>query len=789
MNKINIKKKKISEHNSLVLFNKDYIKYINNIDKSYTNLIQYYIKNNIHTSISYDRRDISIALAYFFNTDTINTITTTFKINSSETDDKYSDTINDVIFGLGFYEYYSSEKKSIYASVRTRQSTLYSKLELKYFIINGSYESKDGEFRNGILSEQTLDIIKSPVLEKFHLNELLIDITKYIKEFCITKAIGLYEDFFYPSEEIQMSVNYKDNYENINMLYVYFAMAWFKFFTDYDLNILPNHLSEKYKNLFTLNELDKKDHLLFFNRLKSKYSDKTFKIFRYVLNHFIYKYVYDENDLEDLLHKVYKFGQKIIPLSISEVSNPFSMTKKPWREYLISIRLSDFVINNIAPGFAIINSWHYIKNSKKGLFDNEIQYDKMERSEMATQISLLLKRAYDYSSSNEGDKYAKKYAKVVKSIVTDQFKKLTHKINKSIDFVNNEILMSDVALNIISEYVGRTYYDMIRLSSESSYYNKSIGFPFSPNNEHIFIKYMFEICYSLLCLHSKAGVMHGDLHMNNVTIKPINYNVESSHKSKILYIVDDTHYYMVPDTNYIMCIIDFSRSIILPDYIYKYSDSSLPKSFKPEINLEKIQDLQIDQLIKLYKSYTNSAINVDELKFVFSTQFEAVFKLLSVMDIYGIVQKTLESFKILKSKVSAKIIKLLKNILNDSKVFLNDFMNKLLFNNSFSADIKLLDFPLKTIIINNFSEFILSKHDKINCNISDIYNINNKMEYSLNILNKFPKYLTEPKDKTKANIDKTQWFINNRTKYEEIKRKNMNTINYIANRQYSKAYQ
>ena len=98
--------------------------------------------------------------------------------------------------------------------------------------------------------------------------------------------------------------------------------------------------------------------------------------------------------------------------------------------------------------------------------------------------------------------------------------------------------MSNVALCIVSEYIGRTVADIPHLMINSSFYNKVFTNVFS-NIGH-FRKYMFEIIYSLYCMNSKCGVIHGDLHLNNATMQP-RFSDDIGVTSKnmyILYILD-----------------------------------------------------------------------------------------------------------------------------------------------------------------------------------------------------------------------------------------------------------
>ena len=370
----------------------------------------------------------------------------------------------------------------------------------------------------------------------------------------------------------------------------------------------------------------------------------------------------------------------------------------------------------------------------------------MERSEIAEQISILLRRAQQYSINNEYNKYAKSNKKIIKSFVVNKFKTLSEKINDPITYANDEILMSNVALNIISEYVGRTFYDMVILSQKSTYYNKLLGNPFGNFKNLYFKRYVFEICYNILCLNQKAGIIHGDLHLNNVTGKPSKYNTECS-ESRSLYIIDSENYYVMPNNNYNICIIDFSRSIILPEKLNLYKDESLPKSFDSYNNLEKIQKEQIERLIYIYNSYSNNSTNIDELKFIFSTKFEAVFKLLTVVDIYGFTKKLLKLFNMDNIKIDKNCVTLLNSINTDCKIFLYEYMNKLILDSDFSSDILKMDYPLKTIIRKNFASFFFNKSDAVTFEINDVYNINNKIKYSTNVLERFAPFMTNSAEK------------------------------------------
>ena len=49
-----------------------------------------------------------------------------------------------------------------------------------------------------------------------------------------------------------------------------------------------------------------------------------------------------------------------------------------------------------------------------------------------------------------------------------------------------------------------------------------------------FKKYIFEIIYSLYCLNIK-GIIHGDLHLNNITFNIQNYNNNEKDNNFVIY--------------------------------------------------------------------------------------------------------------------------------------------------------------------------------------------------------------------------------------------------------------
>jgi hypothetical protein len=78
---------------------------------------------------------------------------------------------------------------------------------------------------------------------------------------------------------------------------------------------------------------------------------------------------------------------------------------------------------------------------------------------------------------------------------------------------------------------------------------------------NLFSKYLFDICYGAHILHCRAGIIHGDLHLNNITL----YQLDIGKKNNLVMYLGpngqkDT--YIFENLGSYMCLIDYSRSLL-----------------------------------------------------------------------------------------------------------------------------------------------------------------------------------------------------------------------------------
>lgn len=724
---------------------------------------KFFIKNSLYQRLN--SMDKMVALLTF---DIVDTICTTYKLRDIDKKDE-------VIFA---FVYYKDDATEVPVGKGHVSGT---NVIIDNISWGCSYLSKDGEYRNNIISMKNLDMLRFTEVAP-----LLGEIVEYLEYKIVRRNMMILREYFYPTED-KKHIEVQLEYYSYELQKKILAIVWFDMMYKLDNELVENHINKKFIDIFTRY---KDEDLEFYKTLLKKYSSRICDMF---LN-------YSRNIRSNLKNTKshIRIGQKIIPLSIAEAQNPFNIRYKPWCEYLMSVRLSNLVVNCISPGFPLVNQWFYIKNSRKGLFDNDIQYEKMQRSELAVQITTLLNRAKLFSHENITKKKLIKIKQINTTWLSEKFKTLSSKIQDPIDFAKKEIIMSNVALCAVSEYVGYTIMDVLQLCNTSDFLNKEMDEPFSLSGFPHFNKLMFDMCYNLYCMNKIAGIIHGDLHLNNATI--YNSYIRSTRDltfepdAQVLYIVgeNENERYLFNQTMYNACIIDFSRGIILPDKIDELHDKSIPNSYNIVNKQKKFHDTQIERLVHLFiQNTSDNYSNKDELFFLFKKNFNGVFKLMTAVDIFGFTHKLLTIFEINDKSIITphkKHIELLKNINTESRYFLTEQMNKLIQGIITEKDILDGNWPLYTIIKKVFYENS-AQNQKLK-KIIDIYNINIKSKHTLTKIDNFPVFLLEKHGlKNNKIVHVSEQISNsfkilkkNRKNYEKSTSKKFSVINYIAMR-------
>lgn len=711
----------------------------------------------------------------------------------------------------------------IYGFLYTTVGGIEKEIEHDYFCCGPSLLSRDGEYRQRIsLYSKLADTIK--------IHKKLWDVLEdYVMLKLKNQPWNYFTEYFYPT--VKQQTYDKKIVSNINKERIpikFLIISWFTELFNIMNKIPVNHINKLYLNIMGF--LDKKimaKDIKFYNDIKKSMGISCILSLRHYLH--VLRLGSEAGAL--------KLGQKLIPLNMSEVQHPFNVKYKPWREFLISKKVQDLIINGICKGFPFIGDYFYVKDIRKTLFDNYVQYMRLEHSELATYIARQLVEAqratYEtiksadalnlYATSKDANRLGgfknktsslitqsgekiKKIHKESKNLagarvedvenigdsmqeiewwLSEKFRQLHKKIDDPIEYAKDEIIMSDVAFCVLSEFVGRTFYDFLLINRPvegSDVYIKETGNPLK--NYHIWAKYIYEIIYDLLCINMHVGVIHGDLHLNNATIHPMFYreykDVRDLKRKNIepymLYVLK-SHYkseeevvFGFPSTQYHSCLIDFGRSIVRPSMINNLKDSNIIIASHIKLSDEgEIELLGKDDDNKFYKEQVIRILNIlehyfpemyiknkNQLELAIFQSLEELFPILTAIDIYRFtteVTKYLKSKKIkmnktkqfalikkIKSKAESIICDKLIKVINDSNLLELDeyktFANWEIINECFS------DFIVMSTYENEWknSNFVKSIKDN-NKTIIDVSFLHNDIKFSLDHRERNPEFL------------------------------------------------
>lgn len=373
-------------------------------------------------------------------------------------------------------------------------------------------------------------------------------------------------------------------------------------------------------------------------------------------------------------------GQKLMPLKVSDVLHMMNPTRRVWREIIIWKMVSDLPINMITPGIPVYNMWFAINNSRQKLFDNPYMLQKHNESQ-----------------------------------------RLEQKTN-----------ISDVTIAIICESTGSTINNTIIHHRSKDYRSKNKDLFQHPT---YFMKYLFEIIYTLYCLNTKMGVIHADLHLNNTTVNSIYFpyfdyelpvlNVAPAKTDHIIYHVGDNMHFMFPHIVKYATVIDFSRAIVKPQCISEHLENKKDKALFMLTQKNQILQWYESHIPELYAEYEN------EIKTVCDTKFDAVFKLMSAVDMYYHSVLLLKFFKTNKAlvKKDESVENVLKKIVVITRHYLENGMKTLAQKNDWVPP----EWPNLEIIKRCFSNYMLNEDDEKaldDITLVDYFNYDNPMKYN-----------------------------------------------------------
>lgn len=563
----------------------------------------------------------------------------------------------------------------------------------KYFCTGPNLISADGEYRNRFTNIVTIEHVKL-----YH-----ADMWDDVEEYLSNRPKVDFTQNYYLSHDMKENHinNFKDDVEAHRYAMQLYIIAWLSQGLINYFGLQNKHVDSTYnRNMF-----DPSDNKFIAHLIKIYGVDKL-KLF-YWESGYISGPLRGKPRAPELRYNP-TIGQKIIPLVEEDSKYIGNLKFAPWREFYIAERVSDLFINMVCPGVPVTHDWFYVNGVDKNLFNNPKLYDRMEISDDAKEVVHKLNKARSSVYYNMDLKSEKR-----------------DRLSKEFGLEEEELIVSDKGIVVISEYVGRTVNDIAE-SLKSDEYKKSVGSMFSKPDE--FTKYMFDVTYALLCMNSRLGIIHGDLHLNNTTIQHMfkSYIHENSHnikKNKFVLYIMKKNVFIFKDTGKMGTVIDFSRGFIVPP--------------EEERELKELQSNRImDYYKKLFPEFTESF--GEKLKIKLAKDFEHVYKIFSAIDMYIHTDRLIKfTKKYALLQTHKKVTNLIVKINDITRYYLKDVMGNILEKD---MDIDNINYPNYDILLRCFSDNILkpSQMKDTDMEIDDIFFYKNKLRYSIAHYDKLP---------------------------------------------------
>lgn len=338
-----------------------------------------------------------------------------------------------------------------------------------------------------------------------------------------------------------------------------------------------------------------------------------------------------------------QIGVKLLPLSIMDIKNLGHIRRSSFREVYIGQRIQEFVYNFICPNFPILVDWAFFNIDNINMFSNSATFKRYAKSERYLTLIRHLFRAQDVDKEDIKEETIETYLQTV---------------NVAVKHAEKCIILSPKCFMILSEYVGRTLSDLhqsiVELKSgkldesHNTQYGRINPFETVENFKNLFISYF----YALHVLSKRLGMIHGDLHLNNVT-----YRLKHRRSINVYMVAGKVYYTLSGIVGYI---IDFGRTILHAD--------DVRRDF--EWDLELI-DTQNEKLIKLFTKVMPEYASALKTQIIKALQFSyaSIYKVLYAIDPLSL----LINFRQHAMKVFAyEVIDLITEII----IFIEDFIRE-----------------------------------------------------------------------------------------------------------------
>lgn len=611
-------------------------------------------------------------------------------------------------YSMATFRAIRGNKSSIYAILYEDLESKKSNKNISYIALGPSLTSSDGEFRPYFIrADVLLDFYEEYSNIYSHLEDNLIqDVESGELQFGVELHIF--------NDEFKKSNKWSQQIDESRYTVKFYTYVWLLMFWQYDSNISFNHISPSFHSVM----FDKNSSILYKALTSFETPDHILKLAEYSGRFYISVEMRKRLNLNS---STLRLGHKLIPLTVADVRHFKNPRYRPWKELYVDYMVGKLVINLITPGLPIMGEYFFVQNTSHGMFDNDAMHTKLDLSQVGENIteSLELIQTQTLNTSSEKDD---------EQFLNIKFKQLSDQLDASIEYTEEEIIMSGISIVKVVEYIGFTIRDIVRIGGKDP--REMVG-PLL-TSQRLFAKYIFEIVYTLMCLNTKLGVIQGDLHLNNAVIFPMVRTDHSKNETIVIYQIGDK-YYKFPHYGSFGGVIDFSRAIV--------TQSQIRTDYGEEFAGEFIQK-QKNAILSIYKMffpdfYTKYSFKLNEY---LKENFDMGFKVATAIDSYRLFGDMIILLKSSSERILPANIKLLERIRNISLNILTEKMQSVLVKNDIMTE-----FPHELILRECFSEFTISSDEPLpeTERLCDYYHYDRSLIYNHVSEKDFPEIMSK----------------------------------------------
>lgn len=591
---------------------------------------------------------------------------------------------------------------AIYAYIYSRSDKKGGKPKHQYVTIGGAVNSQDGEYRQGMIPfKQFLSVLEfyAGVLE--HVEAMVLRMME-------KKYLSFQVDTCY-APDINKS-GFDSELNESRYAIKLFMCAWLCDAHRIKREVIENHINPAYQWIMSHKETHKTYQIV--SQLLSTVGN-AFRKFRISCISWIPVITTDIKIQVPII-----CGQKIFPITQIETIRLDDITFNVWREIYIQTQVCNLVLNFISPSFPFLNNWFFINNAHAGIYDNFAMHEKFRHSKIATVVAEHLREAdrlnYTYKAvDNKKDKY--------RQPLSSKFHRLSYMISKPTLYADAHMRLSNYAMCVTTESVGYTLRDIPNMVHSREL---AEGYHLLIFNLDIFKLHMFEFLYALFTMNKKLNIIHGDLHMNNVTLYRVTYMEEIKYKQ--VFVIGNKPY-VFPYTGVNACIIDFSRAMlgnygqIEHEFSPRFAEVYFKEQTRKLVNFihREFQDI-----------YEENKVHIEAMVL---DQFPLLFKIVTIVDTHILVTHMRELFEtdIAFTKQGLKlapgIIPFLKKIEKRCRELFEAYLKLSIAGNLNSPDE--LEWPNLTLIQDFYGEHVKTPAEiiAIKDEIVDAWNENNEL--------------------------------------------------------------